>query len=82
MVDNRKDATHPSEVVTVPKQHRLSLNFNELDEITGLVIRHTEKVTDRAFSENRTTQDVADAVFWRGLSRRLQERRDLADSRE
>lgn len=83
MADNRKDATHPSEeVIELPMQHRVTVTSAEWESLSQLARKHTEKVTDKAFSENRSSDDVREAVFWRGLSRRMVEKLDNMHEKE
>jgi hypothetical protein len=70
------------EVVQEPKQHRMSMNLGWLERITRAAIKERELVTDRAFSEKRTQEDVEEAVIWRALTRYLQDRLEVAKSRE
>lgn len=77
-----KESNHPSEVIQVDKQHRMSFTFTELDRLNILVIQETERVTDRAFSDKRTERDVNEAVWWRHFKNRMNAKVRQADEKE
>lgn len=70
------------QVVVLPMVHRLGMNIQELEAVVGLVKDVTDRVTDRAFSEDAGEQGMVDAIWWRGFNRRMQDRLALARQRE